>query len=791
MIIPLMSNPVRLFNPKIEPKKTTVSSVFQPIGLLMLSGLSVQVGAADPSTSRIQQCLPELIAPLQLTPKPFTKKSQPLAVDLSTSSKHLEADQLSQPAPNHYLFTGNAKFTQPNLVVLSDRMFFNQGLQQAQFQGHVEVHQPEILLIANQVEMNEQTQTSLLTDAQYQILPSRMHGQASRIQLDQKTEAAQLNHATLTACKQQPNKSLTWQLKFKEVEINQQTEMVEATSASLWVKGVPVLYTPYFAYSLADRASGFLFAEMGTIKSVTQKDHLQFIKIPYFFDLAPNMDNTLTVIPIDKRGVIFDNEFRYLNHTLSLTFDATTLQDQLTEKEGLTTSDAAGNITYGKKISQRWRGTLTATKKWTPYLTGSIKWHEASDENFYADIPVESQFTTVTQIPRNLKLSYQKENLQTYAQVSSYLRLRNAPLNYEKRPEVGLRYRQQMDDFSFNIQSSVTDFVLPISSTTKPEALRFHLKPSVEYQLNQPYGSVKATVVGNQTLYQMRDNEGNNTGASTHSLFVPQFALKGGLIFERPVQFLGQSYTQTLEPEAQYLYVPYQEQANLPLFDTSNRSLAFSNLFSLNRFTGSDRVGDANQFTTALTTRFLNQNGRQVADAGVGQIFYLDDRLVGLTDTPPQTAQTSDVFLKLGLNLGAASFSSTLQFTQQDYNLLHANSRIKYRSAQYGTLLANHVLTNKGTASEKETLSIGGYTQVAQAWQLGSYLNYDLYNKQLYHGNLGIRYDACCWAIEFIAERTQLDNDLYNDAFRVQFELKGLSSSEQAFKKILAKKLNF
>ncbi len=376
-------------------------------------------------------------------------------------------------------------------------------------------------------------------------------------------------------------------------------------------------------------------------------------------------------------------------------------------------------------------------------------------------------------------------------QASSYLRLRNAPLNYEKRPEVGLRYRHQVDDFSFNIQSSMTDFVLPISSTTKPEALRFNINPSIEYQLNQSYGFVKATVVGNQTMYQMQDNAGNTTGATSHSLFVPQFALKGGLIFERPITFFGKTYTQTLEPEMQYLYTPYQNQDNIPLFDTGNRSLAFSNLFAINRFSGSDRIGDANQVTTALTTRFLNSNGRQVMDAGVGQIVYFEDRRVGLTSTNPQTNSSSDIFLKLGLNVGALNVSSTLQFTQQKHNLLHANSRLKYRSPQYGTLLANYALSNNDTDAQKETLSMGGYTQLAQNWQVGVYLNYDLYNEQLYQGNLGLRYDACCWAIEFMTERTQLDNGLYNDEFKLQFELKGLSSSNQAFKKDLAKKLKF
>ncbi len=793
MIILLMSNVALQFKSLFLNFSPPLSWCFQTVGAVLLTGFSLQSMAMKtnpPPQIASPPCAPPLIAPLQLSPQTFSK-NKAVIVNLNPSVKQLEANQLEQPSPNRYLFKGEAKFTQPNLVVLSDQMLFDKAQQTAQFKGHVEIHQPDILLMANQVDMSEIEQTSKLKEARYQILPSRMYGQASQILLEQQSSKTTLNQATLTACTQSPEQSLTWQLKFDEVEINQQTEQVVARNARLLIKDIPVLYTPYFAYSLANRASGFLFASLGSIKSVTQKDLLQFIKIPYFFNLAPNMDSTLTVIPIDKRGVILDNEFRYLDRTHSLKLDLSSIQDQLTSKEGLSTADSAGNVTYDQKITHRWRASLNARQNWGEGLTSSIVWHEASDENFYADIPVQSQYKTVTQIPRNLKLNYQKDNLQTYVQASSYLRLRNAPLNYEKRPEVGLRYRHQVDDFSFNIQSSMTDFVLPISSTTKPEALRFNINPSIEYQLNQSYGFVKATVVGNQTMYQMQDNAGNTTGATSHSLFVPQFALKGGLIFERPITFFGKTYTQTLEPEMQYLYTPYQNQDNIPLFDTGNRSLAFSNLFAINRFSGSDRIGDANQVTTALTTRFLNSNGRQVMDAGVGQIVYFEDRRVGLTSTNPQTNSSSDIFLKLGLNVGALNVSSTLQFTQQKHNLLHANSRLKYRSPQYGTLLANYALSNNDTDAQKETLSMGGYTQLAQNWQVGVYLNYDLYNEQLYQGNLGLRYDACCWAIEFMTERTQLDNGLYNDEFKLQFELKGLSSSNQAFKKDLAKKLKF
>ncbi len=793
MIILLMSNVALQFTTRFIIHLFLLTWK-KPLASIIFSGMSFSSLAMDTSLSLSQKipppCTLPLIAPLQLTPKDFSKHTA-VTIDLAHSTKQLEADELKQPSPNRYLFQGKAKFTQPNLVILSDQMLFDRTQQTAQFKGHVEIHQPDILLLANQVDMSETQQTSTLKKARYQILPNRMYGQASQILLEQRTSKATLNQATLTACPQTPQQSPAWQLQFKEVEIDQQQEQVTAHHAQLRIKNIPVLYTPYFAYSLADRASGFLFASMGNIKSVTQKDLLQYIKIPYFFNLAPNMDSTLTVIPIDKRGVIFDNEFRYLDRTHSLKLDLSSIQDQLTSKEGLSHIDASGNVTYDQKITHRWRASLNARQNWGKGLTSSLVWHEASDENFYADIPVQSQYKTVTQIPRSLKLNYQKDNLQTYVQASSYLRLRNAPLNYEKRPEVGLRYRHQMDHFNFSVQSSLTDFVLPETSTTKPEALRFNIKPSIEYQLNQPYGSIKATMVGNQTLYQMQDNVANTTGAISHSLFVPQFALKGGLIFERPVTLLGEPYTQTLEPEMQYLYTPYQNQSNLPLFDTGNRSLAFSNLFTMNRFSGSDRVGDANQITTALTTRFLNEHNRQIIDAGIGQIFYFEDRRVGLTNTTPQTNSSSDIFVKLGLNTGALNLSTTLQFTQQNHALLHANSRFKYRSTQHTTLLGNYVLSNYNTLSQKETLSMGGYTHLMQNWQVGAYLNYDLYNEQLYQGTLGLRYDACCWAIELMTERTQLDNGLYNDEFKLQFELKGLSTPNQAFRKDLAKKLKF
>lgn len=799
MIIRLMSNSAPKFIKKTAGNVSRFASLRRrvsrqkrlPTRLLRASAIVWCAFAtqshAQPSDER---CLPELIAPLQSIPAhdKLRAKEQPV-------EQNLEADELTQPTQTTYQLLGHARLKQPGLVVLSDQIHYDKTQRTAEFIGHVELHQPDILITAEHANLDEKTKTSALLNTQYQMLPSRVHGVSERIDLNQTTEKADLNNASLTTCKRKLDQSVDWDLTFDTLQINNQRRRVIGKNTTLYFKKLPIFYTPYFDYPLDDRASGFLFPEFGNYKALTQEEPIHYLKVPYFFNIAPNMDDTLTTIPMTKRGLVLDNEFRYLAkqnsvvHTAEL--DITLLQDQLTAKEGLVSADNAGNLSYGDKIETRWRASLDAKQNWGQGLSSAILWHATSDENLFADLPIEPSLKTVTQTQRHINVDYRSNNLHAYAQLLSYLRLRNAPLNYEKRPEIGVDYRHQTDAFSLNLQANATEFVMPISEHSKPEALRIHLEPSIEYQLRKTYGGLKAILVANQTQYQMHDNGYNTTGESTPSRFIPQFALKGDLVFERQWDIAGQNYTQTLEPAIQYLYVPFEDQSKLPLFDTANRSLAFSNLFELNRFSGSDRIGDANQVASALTTRLLNDDGQQLMDAGIGQIHYLNDRQVTLTNTTLQTEAVSDLFVKMGANFSTVYFSATAQLDHQDYRLTNANSRLKWQPNKRSALLLNHLIQNQGLASETQVLNTGGYTQISSKWQLGAYANYDLKHSELIESNLGVKYDSCCWSVEMIAEHTQLENGLYNDGVQFQFELKGISSSVSSFRKDLSQKLNF
>jgi len=730
-------------------------------------------------------CAPVLIAPQQIIPEKIK--------NVNTAPQNIEADSLLQPSKSQYLLQGNAVFKQPGLVVLSDEAIYDKNDQTAVFNGNVEVHQPELTITADNARIDNANETAVLNNTEYQMLPSRTHGKSKNIQLDQKAQQVALARASLTTCKVNNDQSVDWDLKFDELVINNETRRVVGKNTTLYFKDVPIFYTPYFDYPLDDRASGLLFPEIGSYKSLTQNTSNQYVKIPYYFNIAPNIDDTLTAIPMTQRGLALENEFRYIAKQNEITHGATItltgLQDQLTASEGIVSSDTNGDLIFGDKRSERWRASIEANQNWGQGFTSSLNWDEVSDESFFADIPVQNNLKTATQKRRNAQLNYKDGNFGAYIQLLSYLRLQNAAINYEKRPEIGVGYAKYIGNFDFDIAATVTDFVVPVSGHSMPEAIRLHTAPTLNYQIQNSFGSIKATLVANQTQYNMRDNGFNPSTEESISRFIPQFAVRGGLVFEKDIDFNKQKYIQTLEPEVQYLYTPYEDQSDIALFDTANRSLDFSNLFALNRFTGADRIGDTSQVAAAITTKLLNPQGKQIAEAGIGQIAYLQDREVTLTGTP-ETESVSDYFVKIGLNFNEWYFASTTQLDSQDQRLTNANTRIKWQHDN-DIALMNHTLNNQGETTETEMLSVGGYTKINSTWDLGIYGSYDMRNQDFYETQLGLRYDSCCWAAEFIAEHTQLENGLYNDAIKVQFELKGLSSSDSKFKQALTKKLNF
>ena len=822
MILCLMSNLITLFKCLFKPlhpaifnflmgkplirysKRPTKKSFYQLFRKILWLSLSVfilinSVYAED----SVKLCMPAWIAqPQTVWPDNITKKMV------------LEADELTQPQATVYEFDGSVRVQQPGSLLFADTLQYQKHLEQIDAFGNVELHREDLIVKAHEAHFQNQQKTAQFIESRYQMKPSRAHGQATRISIDQNKQISILETATYTTCPLQQtvrhlqntqhkiatntDGKVAWQLAFDEVEINQQRRRLIGKHATLKFHNVPIFYSPYFNFSLDDRASGFLFPDFGSYKSLTDSQSAFYYKQPYYFNLAPNYDDTLTALYMENRGVVLENEFRYIEKTGPVTHRAeltlTALNDRETAQNGLASLQGS-DLVYGETIEQRWRAKIMADQVWAPGLTSRVLWHESSDEAFFNDIPVEASFQSVTSVERYINANYRKDNWHAYAQVLSYLPLQNAPLNYEKRPEIGLNYnqsfKQSIGTLRFNLSAEATEFAIPYSQHNKPEGLRSRLSPELSYVINKPFGYLKANVSANTLNYSIQNPSNAVLNDDNITQTMMQYALRGGLTFEREFNALGKAYVQTLEPELQYLLVPYADQTKVPLFDTSNKSLDFSNLFAFNRFSGFDRIGDTQQITAALTSRVLTQQGKPLLEMGIGQIFYLQDRDVTLNNTDPLVNDQSDYFVKLGVTSDKFYFASTGQVSQENSMLINANSRLRWNAGTNTKLLLNHTLTNNELPSEKETLALGATFQFSRNWQVGTYWNYDFTNNLRNEMVHAIRYDDCCWGGELSVEETQLENGLYNYNVEFLIEFKGLSSTGRSFQNYLDSKLSF
>ncbi|MBF6057173.1 LPS-assembly protein LptD [Thiomicrorhabdus heinhorstiae] len=764
------------FRCKLPPRRALYNAVCACLFGLS-SGIPMQTQAAEIDGS----CLPALIFPVE----------EKLFNDQNSDERKVEASRLLQPDSNHYRFEGDVVYQQNQLQVKAQSVDYDRNSRQAEFTDGVELQSKDILVSAKNAVLKDQPKGAQLNDTHFQLLPSRAHGSSKKIQYRQEDGQAVLEKTTISTCPIDKQHKTDWFINVDRLTVDQSSRRVIAKDAVFYFKDVPIFYSPYFNYPLDDRASGLLFPQGGSYKSLTQTDPSQYLKVPYYFNIAPNMDDTLTLMPMTQRGLVLDNEFRYMGKHKAIEHSAVInlsfLNDDLTARDGLVSTDSNGDLVYGKKQAERWRGTISARQNWGHGFSSQLQWIEVSDPHFFNDIPVDIALKNKTQTPRFARVDYQSRNFSAYATMFGFLKLQNAPTNYEKRPEVGFNFYQAESWFDFNLSGQAVRFDLEDNPNSDVVGNRYHLNPSLVWSKQKTYGGITATAASQMVKYDLENQPSDSEPTSA----VPQFALDAHLVFERTAQIFGESYRQSLIPKIQYLYVPYEDQSSQPIFDTQERSLDFSNLFAMNRFSGNDRVGDDNRVSVALTTQFENAQGQQVADFGIGQMFYFADRKVGVETSPATiTDRRSDYYLKAGIGSPQLYISSTLLVDENDGSLQGSSSRFSWQPSPKQQLLISHY-RHPQNSSLNDTVSAGGYSQLDQNWQLGGYVEYDLKAERLYETNLGFRYDSCCWAAEFVAERTQLENGLYNDGFQMQFELKGLSSNGNRFKNDLANKFNY
>ena len=563
-----------------------------------------------------------------------------------------------------------------------------------------------------------------------------------------------------------------WYIKSGQLKIDDETKTAVATNATVEFKGVPILYTPWINFPYGNqRKSGLLAPTWGT----TTKSGFEVLA-PFYWNISPNMDATLSTRELSKRGIQYAGEFRYLEENYSGLDNIEYLSsDEITQKDRY-----FARVKHQQNFGNGWSGGIDVAR--------------VSDSQYFSDLSTHIITTSQVNLLQQTNINYTGDTWQFGALAQKYQTLDNASYAYERLPQLTLNGSKEWDWGGITrVQNQLVKFQAnPNSTFDVKSATRFSTYPSISFPMNRPYGFITPKIGVNYTSYNL-DNvsaTSNQYGIpinydKTADRTLPIFSLDSGLFFERDKQIGSRNYTQTFEPRLFYVYIPYQDQSRMPVFDSGLTDLNMGTLFIENQYSGADRINNANQISLSLTSRMIDSNtGEQRLAATIGQRFYFDDQKVGLPNEVLRSGTSSDFVASATAHFVSKwNLDAAWQYNTDTGDTVKANFGARYNPSP-GKVL------NFGYRFTKDNLE---QLNLSTQWPLGNgfyglgRLNYSLRDKSFIENIGGIEYDAGCWQSRFVIQRVQtlsvatagatsLQAGPANYAIFFQLELGGMTS---------------
>jgi len=669
-------------------------------------------------------------------------------IDLTADEAHMD------PAGTSVLL-GDVRMWRQGQFLRADELYYTQARKHIEALGNLRFAQDGLIVTGPAAELRLDTDHARFTAPEYQYTPRHARGAASKVDRRSATVAV-LDDATYTTCNPGDD---DWLLSANRVTLDRESGDGIARGAVLSFKRIPFFYTPWIRFPIDDRRkSGFLFPTIGT----SSRSGFM-LETPYYWNIAPDRDAILTPRIFTSRGLQLQSEFRYLNPSNAGELELELLDDR-----------EFNDLRYLAGI--RHRGSPL------PRVTTTIDARRVSDDQYFEDLGNSLSITSTSHLQQRADVSYAGDfwnaigRVQGFQAVDDTLLAQAEP--YEQLPQILLE--GGLPDRAFGLGYDLRTEWVNFAHDDRVAGQRMDVDLGIERPIIGPAYFFNPAVSLRHTAYSLNETTARFTDDSiTRTL--PVASLDSGLIFDRPIG--GGDFVQTLEPRLFYLYTPFRAQENIPTFDTGLLDFSFAQLFRENRFSGADRIGDANQLTLGLTSRFLNTgSGQQVLSASIGQILYFDEQAVTL---PSQTAvddDTSDLAAELALNLGERwSASAATLWDPQDDEVQRGTARLNYSGTDNRILNLSYRYrrADPRVPGLNETLR---QTDIAVVWPLSprwralGRWNYDLEEQRDLELLAGFEYDSCCYKIRVAARRFIIgDQAEYNNGVEVQLILKGLA----------------
>lgn len=661
---------------------------------------------------------------------------------------------------------GSAEVRRNTVVIKADALHYDQDTDMADAYGQVHVVNNGNSFIGPEAHMRVDSSEGFMTAPKYHFNLTGGSGSAERVDLlDNERSVFTKGTYTACACADDP----AWYIKGSEFDFDTGADEGVAHNGVLFFQGVPVFASPWLSFPLSgERRSGILPPTF----SLSSSNGFE-LSVPYYFNIAPNRDLTLTPRLISKRGVQTQASFRYLSPTYSGSITGEFLPDDHLTKTNRYALYIQHNQNFGNGFG------------------GYIYYNKVSDNTYPEDLS-----SSVNQFMNGTQLLYQQEAGLTYnngpwsvlAREQHWQTLTPSVAPYGREPQLNVKYaKYNVGGFDFGAEADYTNFRITTADMTEGQRVMFN--PYISYSVVGPGYFVTPKVQWHFASYNLR-NIGDDVPVGTPKNFtesIPTLSFDTGLIFDRSVRIFGEDYIQTLEPRLYYVYTPFRNQESAPLFDTADSDFGLAEIFTPNTFVGNDRIADANRLTAALTTRFINAaTGDERARFVIAQQYYFQDQRVTLQPTQTSAQAThSDLIAGASFKLGAGFASETAFQYNADNNQLVKTSvgfgfspatgkviNVAYRYTRANTTLDNQPIN--------QVLISGQWPLTHRVYGVGRF-NYDLGGHRIVDGLVGLQYDADCWTLGAGIQRyaNGLNTSGQNQSstrFLAQLTFKGLSS---------------
>lgn len=764
------------------PQPTRLSlAVYGALAVLALGSVTSQ------TTAWAQDSSNEGEAPLMLKPGgDRLQEALPVAVRDALPT-FVRSQSMVHKGKTYSVFEGDVELRRHDLVIKADQVEFDQQSSDVKASGNVVINRNGDRFTGPVLQLNAETSKGFFEKPTFDLLKNGANGDAKKVEfVDRDTMVVE--DGRYSTCERVPGSKWMpdWFIRASSIELDTKEDVGTARGGVLEFKGVPILGAPYLTFPLSDKRKSGILPPSINIDNTSGVE----ISTPYYVNIAPNLDATVTPTVMSKRGVELGGELRYLEPTyVGILKGAYLPSDRLRDKD-------------------RWAYSVQHNQNLIPNLAGgsglglSVNLNQVSDNDYWSDFPRSSTTTGLSSklLASDIVVGWSKGPWTLGAGTYRWQALQEVGEEYTPpydRPYAfSASYRQDNQtilgspDWKLGLQTDLTQFKRwdqisgQIANVGGERALAIGTV-SRRWQgpgwYVQPAGQLHATQYQTQGVLGATD--------TSASRVVPTLSVDSGLLFERPIEYFGRSFTQTLEPRAYLSWTPYRDQLDLPNYDSGEQDFSLATMFSSNAFSGNDRISDTKAVTLGLNSRLVDPNsGTELLRVGIAQRYLLADQKVTLPSGQAVTERYSDIFLTGSVKLDPKwSFESSLQVDPKTGKSSRTTLGAHYSPGAYRTFSAAYRLQ-----SDSEQVDIGWQWPLAALWggvpeplagralgpeqwyTLGR-INYSLPDKKIYDLVAGFEYDAGCWLGRVVLKRSQTSTTDANQSVLFQLEFNGLS----------------